>query len=359
MEIIPDKSEVKMYNIPIDENNYHSNSFTEQELLWATEAYRRVIRRYGKLDKFIKDTAKPLCLSDSGTEQLLTTVTLAFCHTMKVYGQPNTVEQVDKTLKTWIYSFFPYIVQNLLSARYSHPVQFEPITVSCRYFTISAYNAANGHFDPDTLSEFELYVLHEIINLLRAVGSSITLFSIGDDVHGVSIYRGAMEIYSKIILAQKFPDEYVLFKNFNLHLQKHKQNDEPIPEEMTEYLKDEPQYKAHRENFLAYGWARDDRGVRILSMKQLIYNVVKENREDVETFIQLASEFTHEDYVGIGYDYIEIRKKMLEQYYNLIRAFCHENALNELLPPKLIKAIRHLFTLTDRIYAESLPLIKN
>ena len=122
-----------MYSIPIDELNYHANLLSENELLWGQKTYRRVLARYSKLKSFISETTKPLNLNAAGTEQLLTSITLAFCHTMKNSKQPTTQEQMDKTLKAWIISFLPYIVQNILQCRYSHLVQFEPIAMCCPY----------------------------------------------------------------------------------------------------------------------------------------------------------------------------------------------------------------------------------
>ena len=351
-----------MYNIPIDEQNYHANLLSKEELLWGQTTYERVLKRYDKLKEFVNKEMQPLCLSKQGVKQLLTSVTLAFCHVMKNSKQPTTQEQMDKTLKSWIYSFLPYIVQNLQSARYSHPVQFEPIALSCHYIIGVCKKAVYTSMrspEAEKLGDLESFLLQEFSNLFRAISSSIALFSIGDDVHGVSIFRGVLEIFSKLVLSSKFPEEYVLFKNFNLYLQNKKQLGEPLPAEMTEYLKNEPLYIRDPESFLAYGWARNSKGNRIMSMKQLISNVITENTDDVETLLQLASEFTHEDYVGIGYDYISIRKAMLDYYYFLLKEFAREEELCEFVPLRLLKEIRHLQSLADTIYSGEFPLSGN
>ena len=348
-----------MYNIPIDENNYHANQLSKDELLWGKTAYNRVLKSYGKLKKFIRETAKPLNLNDEGLEQLLTSVTIAFCHTMKNSNQPTTEAQMDKTLKTWICSFLPFIVQNLLQCRCSHPIQFEPIAIYCRYATNSYYTAAIdllSHEKADALSEFESLYSQEFINLFRSISSSLTLFFNGDDVHGVSLYRGALEILSKLIMAQKFPEEYVLFKDFNIHLQRKKQMNWPLPQKMIEYLKNDPLYTQKPENFLAYGWAKDSHGNRILSMRQMISSAITENQKEVAAFIQLASEFAHEDYVGVGYDYISIRKSMVDYYYVMLRELGSEESFSELFSKKAINIIRHLQSRTDKIYSGEFPL---
>lgn len=347
-----------MYNIPIDEQNYHTNLLSKNELLWGKITYKRVLTRYNNLNEFVDKTTKPLNLNKVGTEQLLTSVTLAFCHAIKNSKQLATQEQMDKTLKTWLNSFLPYIVQNLLVCKYSHPIQFEPIAMYCHYVVNNCQKAVIDLLDSveaAELSEFELFSFMEVVNLLRTISSSIKLFFTGDDVHGVSLYRGVLEILSKYSIAQKFPEEYVLFKKFNLYLQRKKQLNEPLPLEMIEYLKDEPLYAQNPENFLAYGWAKDCRGNRILSMKQMILNYTTANKKEAEALLQLASEFTHEDYVGIGYDYISLRKEMIDYYYILLRELTSDVISRELFP-KLLKPIRHLQSHTDLIYTGRFPL---
>ena len=110
------------------------------------------------------------------------------------------------------------------------------------------------------------------------------------------------------------------------------------------------------ESFIAYGWARDSRGNRILSMKQLISNAITANKKDVEVLLQLASEFTHEDYVGVGYDYISIRKTMIDYYYFLLHGLASEEFLCEFLSKKAMNAISHLRNQTDSIYTGEFPL---
>lgn len=342
-----------MYKIPIDEENYHINALSKNELLWGETTYKRVLTRYSKLNEFINETTKPLNLNKFGTEQLLISVTLAFCHAMKNYKQPATQEQMDKTLKIWLYAFLPYIVQNLLLCKYSHLIQFEPIAVFCHYVVNNCQKAVIDVVrseDASEFSEFESFLFQELVNLLRAISSSIRLFFTGDDVHGISLYRGILEIFSKLMLAEKFPEEYVLFKNFNFYLQKKKQFNEPLPSEMIEYLKNEPLYAQRPENFLAYGWAKDHRGNRIMTMKQLIYTVMIGSEEKIDVLLQIASEFTHEDYVGIGYDYVSLRKEMIDYYYIILRALSCEETFFEFFP-KLQKPFRHLQIQTDSVYA--------
>ena len=67
-----------MLNIPIDEQNFHVNNFSSEELLWGKTTYLRVLKRYPELNKFVSSTLQPLNLTDAGMLPLMVTVTLAF-----------------------------------------------------------------------------------------------------------------------------------------------------------------------------------------------------------------------------------------------------------------------------------------
>lgn len=344
-----------MYEIPIDDINYHVSELTEAELSWGEATCKNILKRYPALNVFISATLSPLNLDNRGKSLLLRDVALAYCHEIKLSNAPDSREQMEKTVKSWLYSFLPFIVENLKVRRYSHHVQYEPITMACHYLAELSLNLFVSQYDDPSLTEFERYFIAECISLSRSLRSSLALLSIGDDVHGTSLYRGVMELSSKLALAGQFQDEYVLFKKFNCYLQLKKANGEPLPQEMTDYLSNEPAYKTSPENFLAYGWARNSRRNRILTMREMV-RVAMKNDEKCIPLLQIASEFTHEDYVGVGYDYQRIRKSLIDHYYILFRTFLTDGLFDELLPRKEAKRIRHLISLTDPIYAGEIPL---
>jgi hypothetical protein len=344
-----------MYIIPIDDYHYHINELTDAELSWGTATYARVLKRYPDLKKFISDSVSPLNLNHLGEDLLLRDITLAFCHGIKHTVAPNSQEQCDKTVKAWLYSFLPYLVENLKTARYSHPVQLEPIPLSCHYLAVSLMKALLSVERTTELSEFEGYLLAEFVGLFRAIRASLALLSIGDDVHAASVWRGILEISAKLALSARFSDEYVLFKKFNAFLQCHKINGDPLPKEMSDYFKNEPACRKSLEAVLAYGWARNSDGNRILTMKELV-EVGLNNKEKLCPLLHLASEFVHEDHVGVGYDYVALRKKLMDHCYITLKLYLSDEQLLTLLPPKDRKRLRHLQTLADPIYSGEIPL---
>ena len=169
----------------------------------------------------------------------------------------------------------------------------------------------------DQYDEYEFYVYIELINMFRTIKSSLVLFTIGDDVHAIALFRGYVEILSKIMLSDKFKEDYVAFKNYNTYLQNYKNNKEPLPADMIERLGK----NATNENYIAYGWAKNKKGKSISTMTDLIKEAFGKSMDE---FIHYSSEFVHEDYVNVGYNFIYLRKEYINIYYMTIK-----NALDE------------------------------
>ena len=209
-------------------------------------------------------------------------------------------------------------------------------------FSIDAIKMLSNELDKneitiETLSFDEAYAL-ECIGLLRNLRSSLLLLSIGDYVHGIALTRGFLEILSKIILACDFKDEFLKYKKYNNYLQCYKHFNSAIPKDMQNDLCD----KVNSENYIAYAWARDKNNRRITTMKELIYTAIGRD-ENVQKFIQMSSEFVHEDYVGIGYDFIRLRIELVDYYFYLLK-----NSIVMIKDVVKIKKLTKYFDLFDK-----------
>ena len=305
-----------MFQIPIDEIRYHVNQLSTEDMNWGENIYFNVIKKYDTLPDFIKQTTKSLNLKEEGRDKLIINVILAFSRYINKTQEIKDEQQFLKIIKKWLFKFLPYIVENVKACKFTHLCQYEPKNVITNYIYERLFKEMQKQHTEgfETMSEFQNYYLFEFINLFRSLKSSQTLFFIGDDVHGVALYRGIMEILSKLMLAEKFQEDYVKFKTYNLHLQIKKIYKVEMPKEVSEELNSYPEYAKHKEAFLAYGWAKDSKGKRILTMKDIVkasgfYN------ENVQAWLQISSEFVHEDYVGVGYDYVYMRFVILNYYY--------------------------------------------
>lgn len=347
-----------MFEIPIDDLRYHTNTLLAEEINWAREFYVGVETRYPTLAAFTKATLSPLCLTDDGEEKLLTTVTLSFCHVMKVSFPPKTKGEAEETVKEWLDAFLPCIVENRLAFHAPNPVQYEPIAAVSLYAAHTALNHFATLLDEELKSkdelDFDLCYCWEAVAFFRVLRSSLFLLTIGDDVHGCALLRGVMELIAKLTLAPDFKNEYVLFKKFNLYLQISKQKKEPLPTEMTDYLERYNEYKRNPESFLAYGWAKTKEGKCILTMKGLLTHGI--TKRPLDGLIQVSSEFVHEDYVGVGYDYPQIRKALIDYYFISLYAICHDKTFGDLVTDDIRKKWERLFDAAARTYKGEPPL---
>ena len=68
-----------MYQIPIDDLNYHTNLFSEQEIEWIDSVYSDTLKKYPDLRGFLQSTLSPLNLTANGVKDLMRKIFLAFC----------------------------------------------------------------------------------------------------------------------------------------------------------------------------------------------------------------------------------------------------------------------------------------
>ena len=308
-----------MFQIPLDEIRYHVNKLSEEDIKWGENIYFNVIKKYDTLPDFIKQTTKSLNLKEEGRDKLIINVILAFSRYINKTQEIKDEQQFLKIIKKWLFNFLPFIVENLKVCKFTHPCQYEPKNVMANYICERVFRKLQEQHtaELETMSEFENYYIFELINLFRSFKSSQALFFIGDDVHGIALFRGIIEIYSKLILAERFEEEYIKFKKYNSYLQMKKTYNVEIPTEVIDELNSYPEYKRNKEAFLIYGWVKDSKGRRILTMKDL----VKESgfyNENIKGWLHISSEFVHEDYVNVAYNYPYFRFAFLDFYYVLI-----------------------------------------
>lgn len=350
------KEEEDVLQIPIDDERYHGNVLTEAERAWGQRTLTALLARYKGLSAFIDGALSALHLSQVQRTALLTDVTLAFSHYAKVAFPPRSEAELYARLKKWFHAFLPYIAENVSLLHTSYLIQYEPIALTNIYISNSLYRALTETSFSEDEDRLALWVMHEWVGYLRTLRAIMLLISLGDDAHAMGLLRGAFEIGAKLRLADRYPTEYLLFKKFNIYLQDHKLNKAPIPTEMKEYLAREPLYKRNKESFLAYGWARDAAGERILTMTGLLEASFFESCESVLQFFHMTSEFVHEDYVGVGYDYIAIRRYITDLCFWMYRLLLDDEELTPFFPSRERSRVCHLLTLATPCYAGEFPL---
>ena len=98
-------------------------------------------------------------------------------------------------------------------------------------------------------------------------------------------------------------------------------------------MKDKNLHGAALEMYLLNSWCKNENGKLITSNSDMIEHAFS---KEVTKFYNYASEFVHEDYLGVDYDYIFIRKScknLINQissnlFYNLTN-FIHDFSIKE------------------------------
>ena len=311
--------------IKINERNYHTAALDKNDIKYIKSIIDKTIKKYPELDKYIKTVFKDndIALKKLSNNDLLINIFAGFLHSLKDNNDINNEERLLKIVKGYVMNYLEPIFENRKTFTASHPVQYEPKVVCILALSNYINREFSKEFDKELAKNpkmsFNTYFVWEFINAFRTLKSSIILFTIGDDVHGIALYRGFMEICSKVMLAESFKEDYFKYKQYNLYLQMYKNEGTALPKEMIDDLGE----NVKSENYIAYGWAKSKNRKRITTLTEFV-NCAYKNDPKVNEFLHYSGEFIHEDYVGVGYDYISLRKGFIDAYFVISK-----NLLNE------------------------------
>ena len=329
------------YKLNYSKLNYHVNKFDKNDEKMFSNIITRLKNKYPNYNVYVEK-----CFHNKKTfnnalkeKNLNDFIVAQICYLSRTRTFQNE-DQLLKMIMKNIHIYFPIVIENYDYFNGTHLIQYEPKFILMMCFAIDVIKMLSNELDKneitiEILDCYEAYAL-ECIGLLRNLRSSLLLLSIGDDVHGIALTRGFLEILSKLILAQEFKDEFLKFKKYNNYLQLYKHFNRAIPKDMQNDLGD----KVNNENYIAYAWARNKNNKRITTMKELIYTAIGRD-ENVQKFIQMSSEFVHEDYVGIGYDFIRLRIELVDYYFILLKSYL--TSLENTIESKKIKKYLELF----------------
>ena len=316
-------------DIRLNEINYHNATLDNNDKSYIKSIIDKLIHKYPEISKYITTVFKNngITISKLSDNELLINITASFLHSLENDNIVNE-DQLLRIIKGYFRNYLELIFENRKVFIGSHPVQYEPKLVCVlslvNYLNKELIDICNKAVEKSQQSIFDIYYYSEFVNGFRALKSSMALFSIGDDVHAISLYRGYMEITAKVKLASSFKEDYVKYKEYNRYLQLHKHSKNALPQIMIDDLGD----NCKDENYIAYGWAKNKNGKRITTFKGFLKEAFDE--VDIDELIQVSSEFVHEDYVGVGYDFIKLRKTYIDAYFNMTQAMMEMLNIKEL-----------------------------
>lgn len=302
--------------IEIDDNNYHFNKLTSNELAWISTIKEKIFNQYSKLENIINSEVKKCKRNYTKfeIEEMLNKLIIANAKFLKdKYNETLQNTQFYKFVYKNIVNTLPYVLNLDKTIKFDRPFIYEPYNI----LMINLLNEMQKRVDEQINSFKNEYDICHILlanNIVRSIKSSIILFSIGDDAHGYSLYRGIIEQMARLNLAEQFKDEYVKSVKLNAILQMKKMGYDLANEDeifLKDYIK-ENKSNSSIENSILYGWAKNKNGKSIKTSTEFIETSFADLDPSTAQILSskiyhFASEFVHEDYVGVPYDFIKMR----------------------------------------------------
>ena len=225
------------YKINYSKFNYHINNFDKNDEIVFLNIITRLKNKYPNYHVYVnKCFYNKKQFNNSLKEKVHNDFIVAqICYLSRTKDIKNE-DQLLKMIMKNIHIYFSIVIENYNYFNGTHLIQYEHKFILMMCFSIDAIKMLSNEIDKneitiETLSFDEAYAL-ECIGLLRNLRSSLLLLSIGDDVHGIALTRGFLEILSKIILACDFKDEFLKYKKYNNYLQCYKHFNGAIPQDM-------------------------------------------------------------------------------------------------------------------------------
>jgi len=300
-------------NILIDDVNYHIENLQLEEK-YISQIKDTLFKKYPKLNNIINKTLKDkkVNFTKEGLSAFLNKVILSTAKSIKdIHKDELTDDQFYKMLDKALIKNIPLIIENDAFFRSTRHYLYEPEIVYSLYILNSMFNATCKLNMQDIYKDVNSEILL-INNVIRTLRSSITLFSIGDDVHGYALFRGIIELLGRVDLIKKFREDFVLFSKTNALLQYEKMDPKSIDKNQKRLIESfkstyEINSNSQLEKFLLYGWIKNSKGKRITSATDMIKEAAFEEKDNLLKVYHFASEFIHEDYFGVNYDYVNLR----------------------------------------------------
>lgn len=302
--------------IKIDDINYHINTLTNNELAWIATIKKIIFNQYPKLETIINTEIKKCKRNYTKIEidEMLNKIIIANSKFLKdKYNDTLQDTQFYKFVYKNIINTLPYVLNLDKTIRFDRPFIYEPYNI----LIINLLDEMQKRVAEQLQNfEYEYHTCYILLanNIVRSIKSSLILFSIGDDAHGYSLYRGIIEQIARLFLSEQFKDEYVKSVKLNAILQMKKMGATLTNEDevlLNTYIK-ENKLNGSIENSILYGWAKNKNGKTIKTSTEFIeasFTALDSNLAQIlsSDIYHFASEFVHEDYVKVPYDFIKMR----------------------------------------------------
>lgn len=219
------------------------------------------------------------------------------------------MQHVLKTIKKELSESLPFYLDNNETFFSSRGYITEPSVIYSYHIITEIQKEITKKVSKGIETEEDKLVLLTFNNILRSIKSSLVLFAMGDDVHGMAITRGTIELIARFTLMdEENIKDAIYFSHINDLLQNYRATKTMSPE-LKEFLAKNKLTKSDAEMYLLNGWIKDKKGKPITNSTQLFQNAFKDDFEKLNQLYHICSEFVHEDYALANYDFITLREE--------------------------------------------------
>lgn len=213
-------------------------------------------------------------------------------------------------LSAMVSRYLPLCLENDRVFTTCHPLLCEPSNALLLAYATAVMKRADA---PDGRDAF---FTPFAANILRSVRAVLMLFSVGDAMHALALLRGYIEqIVRYTALLRADTGTYRRYADYNAALQKWREKDDPrapLPRDLAAFLREKHLTPARAENYLLYGWYTVN-GRPCTHLRRMAEAVLPpEFSAPLLRLYHLTSEFVHEDYAGVSYDYPALRRRAQE-----------------------------------------------
>lgn len=298
--------------IKINNENYHTNEITKEEWTYVKKTKQELFKTYSKLNTFIQFEIKKkkYLLSKVELDYLIQKLILANLKYIKdIYSDKLCDKnQINKFVYKNMIKTFPYALDLNNQINMNRPYLYEPVNL----ITISLLYRMQAKVDKNIQNIkdlFHIYVMLLINNLVRSIKSSLIMFSIGDDIHGYSLFRGIIEQLAMIVNAYRNKDDFTEATTINRLLFSIDGGAELDEEAKITLQKFKDKYKckdSNIEKIVRYGWCKTSKKP-IQNSSDFIKSAFGSINDSFLNLYKVTSKLIHEDCIATPYDYVNMR----------------------------------------------------
>lgn len=300
--------------INIDDSTYHNEVLTPTELTYIEQLKSTILTTYPSIRKSLDYIYAQYGVTKDA--QFETKVITSILKSLKdKYKDTLSSEQLITTLAKELNTLIPYILVNERTLQTSRHIYYEPEYVYAFYLAIRIRTEMDKHFANEayvaSLDEGECYRQLLLNNIVRSIESIITLSSIGDDAHAMSLTRGVIEQVATLkLIGEGNLAKWTKYRELTDAARFTRYNEEPPSKELQQFMDKNNLHIGNVEHYLMCAWVNNKYGEPCQTAKQLIQTAFPNEWKENYRCYSYFSNFAHDNYEGMAVNWVEWRKAL-------------------------------------------------